>query len=209
MGLVIGVALILIVIGVLQLLKDPPNEVGGGLLLAVGMLALVLGTRLNKIKKLSAGPLSAELETALATANEQVEEGAFAEVGGGFGGTGSLTAGVTTFDAPQPQDASPEATHVFVTNGAQKVMDQLDAADKAAVESVLEQMKSSDYPGGLILPGSSRYRVEVVNANVRLVFRRKDPPMGGYVILNVVRPDTTLWRMTDRALDSPHPSAQT
>lgn len=96
------------------------------------------------------------------------------------------------------------APGVEVTDSASKVIEQLSKGDKTAVQSVIEQMMSLEDHGGVLLPGSTVYWVREVNDHIRLVYRlrnqRRETDPRGFVILNVVRPGSSLWRMTDYAL---------
>jgi hypothetical protein len=211
--LVCGVGLALLAIGTRCYLVDHPN--GANVMMIVGAFLFVLGPLLDRVRELAMGPkgLSGKFEStpaAIVAAEEQSVDGDVKEltaagevktVTADFSGEGSLTAEA---HAGGEEVVTQAENRVVITDGAVAVYEQLSDEDRAAVRSVVQEMKSPGFADGVLLQGSANYMVCEANGNVRLVYRRRDrsvkgdPP--GYVILNVVRPGTTLWKMTERAL---------
>jgi hypothetical protein len=122
---------------------------------------------------------------------DQVEKGDTKELTGG----GALPVFVAISGAGA---VTPAEDLVEFSDGAVARYEQLSDEDRAAVRRVAADMKSPDFDGGVLLGGSSDYFAVRVNDHLRLVYRPRI--RGGYSVLNIVIPESTLWRMTEHVL---------
>jgi hypothetical protein len=210
-ALICVVGFVLMAIGVGSFLLDHSDGALG--MLIVGAFLFVGGPLMNRLTSFKFGLTGAEatLAEALAAAEDQMAEGDVVvapepATAIATGHPPTITTAEQTGEGTLSGEVANVVTPVVLTEGASKVIDQLSDQDRDAVWSVVhEMMVSPEGPGGVLLPGSGRYLARPVNDHIRLVFRavdrlsEDDPP--GYTILNVVRPGSTLWKITGYALD--------
>lgn len=162
-------------------------------MLTAGVFLFVVGPVINRLTSFKIGPIETILDPLdLFVVGQEI---AGAEVQLAAGGSHEVAARARA-------TGTGVLTSVEVTEGASEVIEQLSDDDKVAVQSVIEQMTSLEDHGGVQLPGSTLYSVREVSDDVRLVYRPLNEATGppGYAILNVARPGSTLWRMTDNVL---------
>jgi hypothetical protein len=222
--LVSGVGLVLIAIAVWSYLGGRSDGVLPMLL--IGAFLLVGGPLMNRLISFKFGLTGAEATLAgfaaaneIASAETQVAEGHAREVEG----SANVPVRKSVRESVRRETTAEEdevtvvlgesldeeveeevvVTRVVLADGCSRAIERLSDEDTAAVQAAIEEMKSLKNPGGVQLPGSSSYWVREVNDHIRLVYRplnrlRETDPQG-YVILNVVRPGSTLWKLTDYA----------
>lgn len=204
------VGLLLIVVAVVSYLREKSDGALG--MLIVGAFLLVGGPLLHRLGEFKIGLTGAEGKFWQATekiveAEKEVTDGEVGEItaSGEVVGPAVISGAIATTLQPVTTALEGEVgwrarrvDRVDITAGALQVLNQLGDDDRRQVHRVIDEMKVPGDDGGALLPGSAQYIARSVNDHIRLLYRRRDSD--GYVILNVVRPDTTLWRMTSKAL---------
>jgi hypothetical protein len=202
-----AVGLVLIVVAVSSYLREKSDGALG--MLIVGAFLLVGGPLLHRLGEFKIGLTGAEgkfwqAAEKIVEAEKEVTHGEVGEITASGKVVGPAVVGGAIGATLQPPTAALEgevgwrAGRIDITAGALQVLNQLSDDDRTQVYKAIDEMKTPGDDVGALLPGSAQYIARSVNDHIRLLYRRRGPD--GYVILNVVRPDTTLWRMTSKAL---------